>query len=332
MKLVEAITHFGKKLGGLKLFDPIEGLTIFEPPGKGRGYWAGAPSAIYDVEKKLFYLSYRRRRPVGEGRGYVSIVAESKDGVHFKPSVEITKEELGTPSIERSAIVKNPDGSFSLYISYVDPNNNKWRIDLIKADRPEDFDAKERVEILTSEKTGTEGVKDPWVTQIGGMYFMFVPYGPKATVEQGYEVEDLHKTGNVFVTGKIPHPTALAVSHNGVDFKWLGSVLEPGDNWDKNVARFSCLLYDPPVFYAFYDGRTGIGDFYEDRTGYAMSLDLKRFYKVSVDKPILESPWGTKALRYLDAVRVKDKIYFYYECSRKDGSHELRLNQVKTNG
>lgn len=316
-----------EQIGKPRLFDPTEGLTIVESPGRGRGYWAGAPSVLYDQDRKLFYLSYRLRKPLDEGRGYLSVLAESKDGIHFKSLVKITKDELGTSSIERSAITKNPDDSFSLYISYVDPVNNKWRIDLIRGDRPQDFDPRERVEILTSEKTDSEGVKDPWIMQIGGMYFMFVPYGPKTSVAEGYEIEELHKNGNVFVTGKILHPTALAISHNGVDFKWLGSVLEPGDKWDRNVARLSCILYDPPVFYALYDGRTGIGDFYEDRVGYAISLDLKHFYKISVDEPLLESPWGTKALRYVDAVQVEDKIYFYYECSIKDGSHELRLSR-----
>jgi len=329
--MLNSVIDCEKKLGPLDLFDPIEGVTIFEPPGSGKGYWAGAPSVIYDLDRERFYLSYRCRKPVGEGRGYLSVVAESEDGLRFKPVVEIAKEDLGSPSIERSAIIKNSDGSFSLYISYVDPNNKKWRIDLIKADRTKDLDPRGRVEILTSESTGTEGVKDPWVMQIGGMYFMFVPYGPKDTIETGNEIETLHRTGNIFVTGKILHPTGLAMSHNGVDFEWLGNVLEPGDKWDKNVARLGCVLCDPPVFYALYDGRTGAGDFYEDRLGYAISLDLRQFYRVSVDRPILESPWGTGALRYVDAIQIEDYTYFYYECSRKDGSHELRLNKVKTN-
>ena len=217
--MVNSVIDCEKKLGPLDLFDPIDGLTIFDPPGSGKGYWAGAPSVLYDLDRERFYLSYRLRRPVGEGRGYQSVVAESEDGLRFKTLVEIAKEELGSPSIERSAIVKNSDGSFSLYISYVDPTNKKWRIDLIKADRTEALDPGEKVEVLTADSTGTEGVKDPWVMQMGGMYFMFVPYGPKNTTRTGNEIEALHRTGNVFVTGKILHPTGLAVSHNGVDFE-----------------------------------------------------------------------------------------------------------------
>jgi len=40
---------------------------VVKPPGRGRGFWAGAPSVIYDPEEKKFYLYYRLRKPVGEG-------------------------------------------------------------------------------------------------------------------------------------------------------------------------------------------------------------------------------------------------------------------------
>ena len=90
----------------------------------------------------------------------------------------------------------------------------------------------------------------------------------------------------------------------------------------------SCLAYVPPVFYLFYDGRTGVDDFYEDRTGLAISLNLVHVLKVSEERPILVSPHGTGALRYLDILPLEDTIYYYYECARPDGSHELRVSQV----
>ena len=30
-------------------FDPSEGRVIREPPGEGKGYWAGAPGVTYDA-------------------------------------------------------------------------------------------------------------------------------------------------------------------------------------------------------------------------------------------------------------------------------------------
>ena len=98
--------------------------------------------------------------------------------------------------------------------------------------------------------------------------------------------------------------------------------------WDRSVARASALHYVPPVWHLFYDGRTGEGDIYEDRTGLAISLDGRLFHKVSVHEPVLTSPWGTGSLRYLDVVPLPDRIHYYYECCRPDGAHELRLNVV----
>ena len=40
------------------LFDPSAGATVIEPPGKGPGYWAGAPSAVYDQDTDTFFLHY----------------------------------------------------------------------------------------------------------------------------------------------------------------------------------------------------------------------------------------------------------------------------------
>jgi len=199
---------------------------------------------------------------------------------------------------------------------------------VIEADRIEDFDPSERRPVLEPDSIDSEGVKDPWVVIIGGLYYMYASYGPRSSIAQGSTEEDLHGTGNVFVTGNILHPTGLALSVDGLRFKWCGAVISPGEGWDRSVSRMSCAVYLPPVLYAFYDGRTGEEDFYEDRTGYAVSLDFMNFHKVTEMEPVLYSPWGTKALRYLDAVPVGNRMYYYYECARTDGSHELRMNRV----
>jgi len=60
-----------------------------------------------------------------------------------------------------------------------------------------------------------------------------------------------------------------------------------------------------------------------------MTLDLLNFQHVSGTNPILVSPHSSGSLRYMDAIRLKGKIYFYYEYARRDGSHELRMNIVE---
>ena len=76
-----ALKHFGLA----PLFDPEVGTTIVVPPGEGPGWWAGAPSAIYDDTNGKFYLYYRLRRPRGiePERGGECRIAESVDGKTF---------------------------------------------------------------------------------------------------------------------------------------------------------------------------------------------------------------------------------------------------------
>ena len=309
-----------------RLFDPAEGVTVLEPPGTGEGFWAGAPSAMYDGEAGLFYLSYRLRRP-GE-RGFATRVAKSPDGVHFTDVWSGPREAFDSPSIERSALIRTPEGRYLLYVSYVDGSDNRWRIDALEAEAPDGFDPSARRPVLQPDDIDSEGVKDPWVMLLDGVYYLFVGYGPRDSIAPGADVRELHRTGDIFITRKISHPSGLATSRDGLRYRWRGEVIRPGSGWDSIASRVSCVLYLPPVFHVFYDGRQGFRDTYEDRTGLAVSLDLMNFQRVTERNPLLSSPWGSGSLRYLDAVPIGDSIRYYYECARPDGSHELRTNLV----
>ena len=317
-----------KWLGMVPLFHPSGGWVVRQPPGEGKGNWAGAPSAFFDDEAERFFLSYRLRKPLTEGRGYLTCVAESRDGREFTDVWAGKATQFNSPSIERSCLIKTPEGRVRLYVSYVEAADNRWRIDMLEADHPANFDPARRQAVLHPDDVGSEGVKDPYLILIGGMYYMYVPYGPKATLTPGSSAKDLHGTGNIFTTGLVAHPTGLAVSVDGIHFEWKGDVIRPGEGWDRSVARLACVVYVPPVFTAFYDGRTGQGDVYEDRTGVAMGLTPDRFESLSRKEPVLSSPWGTGSLRYMDIVPVGDRFYYYYEQCRPDGAHELRGNVV----
>jgi len=311
------------------LFDPERGTVVREPEGRGSGWWVGAPSALFDPERKRFYLYYRQRRPLAEGRGWRIAVAESTDGIRFTEVWHATKEQFQSSSIERSCIVKTPAGRYRLYVSYVALPKNRWQIDLLEADDPRDWDPSRRVTILEPEAVNAEGVKDPVVFLLGRRTYMFVPYGPRSSVAPGSTESDLHGTGNVFTVPRIKHPSGLAVSEDGVRFTWLGDATLPGSGWDRQMARVSCILYTPPLFQVFYDGRTGEGDIYEDRTGLCVTHDLRTFHTLTPDAPLLQSPHGQGCLRYLDAVPVGDRTFFYYEYGRPDGGHELRVSVVE---
>ena len=39
-------------------------------------------------------------------------------------------------------------------------------------------------------------------------------------------------------------------------------------------------------------------------------------------------PHGPGTIRYIEVVQREEALYYYYEYSRPDGSHELRANRV----
>ena len=67
------------------------------------------------------------------------------------------------------------------------------------------------------------------------------------------------------------------------------------------------------------------------RTGYAVSLDLRSFTKVTCAGPALASPYASGSLRYLDAVHLpaEGRLLYYFEMARADGAHELRVDEVR---
>ncbi|MBX6312071.1 MAG: hypothetical protein IRY99_03995 [Isosphaeraceae bacterium] len=310
------------------LFDPAEGTIIRHPPGEGPGYWIGAPGAAYDAERGDFYLVYRLRRPRGiePDRGAEVWIARSRDGFTFEDIWTGTKDQLQSPSIERCALVREPSGRWALYISYVDPADGRWRIDRAEADRPDGFNLAATRPVLTADAIGAEGVKDPIVFRLAGLYHMLVSF---AAADRPASTEELHGTADAYNTGLIRSATGLATSDDGLSWRWEGEVLGPSrDGWDRYCARIGTLWYEPPVWLALYDGSASVAENYEERCGLAYSHDLRHFHRVSRRGPLLVPPHGTGALRYFDVLSLPEARYFYYEMARLDGGHDLRVLRI----
>ncbi len=322
----KVIPETNKQIGFVPLFRPEEGETIVKPEGEGEGYWVGAPSVAFDTQAEAFYLSYRVRRPRPE-RGVETRIACSQDGVHFDDVWSLHKSELNSDSIERCALKRGLDGVWRLYISYVDPADSRWRTDVIESDSPTTFAAKDRRKVFVAADINAEGVKDPIVYTLGHRYYMILSYAPTPKAE--VDGERMHGTADIYNTGVTKSHTGLAVSSDGVHFDWQGDIMSPTEEgWDSYAARVSTIVYNPPVFTVFYDGSQDVSENYEERTGLAISKDLREVKSLTPDGPILVSPHNTGSLRYLDALPFADKIHYYYEYVRADGSHELRLNVV----
>ncbi len=317
-----------KEVGTLPLFDPLAGTVAAEPPGDGEGCWAGGASALFDERSGQFYLSYRLRTQVRDygraGRGGETVIATSRDGQRFERIWSAPKEAFDALSIEKSCLMLTLQGRFRLYVSYSSRSDFRWRIDMIEADDPANFDPEERITVLSSENTPTEGVKDPVILIAGGLWHLYVNMAPEPETADWAKLDRMHREGNAFVSGEITCPTGLAVSPDGINFNWVGEVLSCGTSWDRYLARLTALVYTPPFFTAIYDGRPNSGASYNDNPSTAITSDLRTFHKVDYGRPLLRSPYGRGTLRYVEALRVGGRLHYFYEMDRPDLAHELR--------
>jgi len=271
------------------------------PPASGKGNWAGAACAVYVSSEKVFYMYYRLR--TSQERAKDCYIAKSKDGTSFENIWHARAEELGAISIERGALFLAPGGGFFLYLSY-DVGGNVWKIDRVFAEEPASFRIKDRKSAFDPEKLTLQYLKDPWVVRIGGVYHMYI---------------HTRRLDNVKVT-------SLATSEDGVSWKWRGEVLRPGLGWDNYCSRITSALKVNNRWLVFYDGIDTERNNCEEMTGILVSDDMRKFKRISADGPLMRSPDASGSLRYVEALRVGDEVFCYYEYARPDGSHELRLN------
>ncbi|MFZ5825314.1 MAG: hypothetical protein ACOY94_13445 [Bacillota bacterium] len=321
-RLVEAA---GKQHGTAPFWNPEEGVTILQPEVPTQGYWVGCPSIIYDADRNSYLMTYRRRRPRGLGaeRGWHCAIAESTDGISFADIWALHKDQLTTPSMERFSIVKD-GGRYLLYLSYVDPADNRWRIDMLEASSPDQFNVARLRRLFDGANTGTEGIKDPHVFKVGPLFHMLASFAsvPKQAMP------GMHATADIYNTGVTTSPTGLAISRDGLNWEWQGEIMPVGEGWDRYMTRLTCILHNGAAWLSFYDGSAGVEENYEERCGLALSYDLRNWIRVTTDAPWVVSPHATGSVRYVDVLPLAAEIRIYYEYVRPDGAHELRMNRL----
>lgn len=274
---------------------------VVPAPGAGPGNWAGAPSATHDGTH--FYLAYRVRRPLDEGRGVSVMVGRSIDGVVFEPVCEIGREGYGAESLERPAIVRRPDGGWRLYLSCATPGSKHWWVEALDADRPEDLPQGERTPVLPGDED--VGVKDPVVLVDEQGWRMWICCHP--LTEPGHEDR---------------MTTAYATSTDGLDWDVRGEALAPTPGtWDARGTRVTAVLADDPLT-VLYDGRATAAQNWHETTGLARDQG-GRLAPVG-DGPIARSPHSDGALRYVSLAPLPDgTARVYFEAARADGAHDL---------
>ncbi len=303
----------------LDRFDPNEGHVIRTPPGSGYGYWVGGHKISHDPASGTFALFYRERTPLEHGRGGECAVALSGNGFDFGDVWRADKAQFNSSSIEVGHCLRHDEHEWRLYISYEIAGTTVWRIDVIRAHEPAAFSAQERRTVLNPSDFGLPWLKDPFIRRDGdGRYLMYAaaPAGSGVMVD-GSRIHAAPRDAAV-----------LAESEDGLYFPTIEYVFEPlgDDSWQGRRCRLNSLLEWEDGYLAWYDaGRTTYDD-YEEWCGLAISRDGRNFERISTDGPWTRSPHG--CVRYVDAVRVGDTVFLYYEYTREDHSHDLRVTAL----
>jgi len=300
------------------------GQIIREPVGDEQGYWVGCPGAYYDADDSSWYLTYRIRRPRGvqPDRGGEVRVCRSTDLDTWDDVLTIQKDQYNTASIERSAIHKGKDGQWRYFSSYVDAEDGRWCTNVIKAGNVSEIDPANQTVIFKAAPLGLEGIKDPWVMEKDGTYYMFLSIAlPTEATGDGS-----HESLDIYNTGQCKSATGLATSTDLDNWEYHGTIFAPeGDGWDKYCRRINSVAEHDGKYYAFWDGSASHLENYEEKTAIAVSEDLKSWTSLNADGPEFLSPFASTSIRYIDAQKVDGKWHVFYEFAREDGAHNMRL-------
>ncbi|KAF0170832.1 MAG: Uncharacterized protein FD161_4486 [Limisphaerales bacterium] len=301
-----------------------QGTIIREPVGNDKGYWVGCPGAFYDETERAWYLTYRIRRPrgVAPDRGGEVRIARSADLKQWDDVLRITKDQYNSASIERSALHRGRDGVWRYFTSYVDPADGRWCTALMKAAKVEQLDPSQRQVIFTAAPLGLEGVKDPWLLEVDGVYHLFLSIALPTVRTSAAS----HGTLDIFNTGECVSATGLATSRDLDNWEWQGVVLKPeATGWDKYCRRINSVARVGDRWLAFYDGSASEAENYEERCALAVSTNLRDWRSVSPNGPFVTSPFASGSARYFDAKFANGQWHLFYEFARKDGAHDMRV-------
>lgn len=301
-----------------------QGAVIREPMGNTAGYWVGCPGAFYDESERAWYLTYRIRRPRGvqPDRGGEVRIARSTELKQWDDVLTIRKDQYQSASIERSALHRGRDGRWRYFTSYVDPADGRWCTALMKAAKVEQLDPAQRQVIFTAAPLGLEGVKDPWILEVDGVYHLFLSIAlPTPRTNAGS-----HGTLDIFNTGECVSATGLATSRDLDNWEWQGVVLKPdATGWDKYCRRINSVARVGDRWLAFYDGSASEAENYEERCALAVSTNLRDWRSVSPSGPFVTSPFASGSARYFDAKFANGQWHLFYEFARPYGAHDMRV-------
>jgi hypothetical protein len=251
-------------------------------------------------------LAYRLRRPVDAGRGYANVVARSSDGYDFETAAVVTSAQFDSASLERPALAVGPDGRWRLYVSCSTEGSKHWWIEALEAATPEQFGSGRGRIVLPGD--AATAWKDPVVSVDAAGWHMWPCRHDIIPADDADRMDSWYAT-----------------SPDGWDWSLHGAALRPTPGtWDQRGARIAAVVAGPDRWTAVYDGRASAEENWEERTGIAVGPGRGAFTAIA-GGPIVAAP----SIRYLSPVELPDGSWLvYYEASRPDGAHDLRVEYV----
>ncbi|MGN6794069.1 MAG: hypothetical protein ACTHJW_16910 [Streptosporangiaceae bacterium] len=281
--------------------DPASAVIVRSAAGSGGQSWVGSPSAVRIGDDIV--MAYRLRDEVR--RGHAVEVARSADGVHFQTLVSISKEQMACESLERPALVLTSSGTWRLYLSCATAGTKHWRVELIEANSPEEFDPARRRVVLPGDST--QAVKDPVIVEHAGKWHLWASVHP---------LDDPDHTDRMH--------TDYATSTDGLVWTWQGTALAPRPGeWDARGVRVAAVRFSDDGVTAFYDGRATAEQNCEERTGIAEGSEPGALIALGT-MCVGEAGHAGFGLRYLTVVDLGEGYErLYYELTNARGSHDL---------
>ena len=346
-------------------FRAASGVVVAEPEipyGERKeqrpAYWAGAPTAILHQDRVI--LCYRLRYPRGTRdeagndveRGSVCVLASSQDGFGFEERARLPKAMFSASSVEKCAPLPLEGGGIALYVSYAsareDEIRGQWCIDRVVAGSLEEMGACPSPERILAPagcpalEGGwiVTGVKDPFFLTdeegrffFDGKYHMIVSFS-KAPISVSWEI---HQDGDCYASGQILSSTAYLTSEDGIHFNWEGEILPPSPgSWYGYAARITTMWRDSGAWIGIFDGAGSVAENYNERAGWTAGPDLRSLGVLSQEGPSLCPAYAANALsggmggvRYVSVVQHLSRTLFFFEFTRDDGSHDLRVAEAR---
>lgn len=304
--------------------------TLRTPEQDGPGWWVGAPSITHHP-RYGFLLAYRLRAADGR-RGFAIRVAQSDDGLDFHDVWQTEQHEWSTPSFERPCIRPDPDGvGLDLWLSYVDPETDRWRVDRIRAAHPEGFARGRAVRELSADMGGLGSVKDPFVWRRRDDRYCYVSCTPAFPETDAVRAE-IARSHDPFTVNALLSMTGLFHAHAGGPWQWRGMVLRPRPGTlDGHTARLTGILPLHPNPWVFYDANHDRGANYDEYSEVAILKAPNR-----IERPLTREPFLRQLtpglVRYVDAVIVGSRLFCFYEHKTSSGAHELKVTVLNAGG